>query len=125
MRRLALLLTVLALMTACDSGPEGPGDVTGSVRSSGQTLGAAVVEVVGGGIESFSGTGGTKVIWAQQENPVVFRVIVIAGEGGSLDFNAKVIDRGGRLPRATVVGAVDAQNQPIQPSQAMTISFHR
>lgn len=125
MRRLPLFLTVLVFLTACDSGPDGPGDVTGMVRGSGESLGAAVVEVVGGGIESFSGTGGTKVIWAQQENPIVFRVVVIAGDGGELSFNAKVMDRGGRLPRATVVGAVDDQNQPIQLSAPLTVSFSR
>lgn len=125
MRQVPILLAIIALMAGCDSGPDGPGDVTGSVKAPGQDLGAAVVEVIGGGIESFSGTGGSKVIWAQQENPVLFRVVVVSGAGGDLSFHAKVKDRGGRLPRATVVGAVDDQNRPIPMSPAVEVSFSR
>lgn len=125
MKRFSLFLATLAFVAACDSGPDGPGDVTASVQASGQDLGAAVLQIVGGGIEDFSGTGGTKVLWAQQENPVLFRVVVIASSGGDLDFSVTVQDRGGRLPRATVVAAVDALNQPIPVTDDLFVSFVR
>jgi hypothetical protein len=85
-----------------------------------------VFEVVGAGIEGFSGAGGTKVFWARQENPNVYRVIVLGESGGDLKFSVAVQDRGGRMPRATVVSAVDLNNRPLLPiTEAYEVKFTR
>jgi len=117
-------LVVLAILAAgCDSGPSGPGDLAGSVRSPGPVLGGAVFEVVGRGIEGFSGAGGTKVFWARQENPAVYRVIVVGESGGELEFSVSVQDRSDRTPRATVVGVVDLNNQPLPVTKEYKVKF--
>jgi hypothetical protein len=121
---IACLLTVSALV-ACDSGPEGPGDITATVRSSGPTLGAAVVEVVGTGIEGFSGAGGTQVFWAQQESPMAFRVVVVGDGSGDLTFNVTVRDRGARVPRTLIVSAVDTDNVTLPVTDDYRVGFSR
>ena len=81
---------LLGFMMGCDSGPDGPGDLTGSVIAPASTVGAVVFEVVGAGIEGFSGAGGTRVFWAPQETPGVYRVILVSETGGELKFNVSV-----------------------------------
>ena len=115
MKRFILFAILVTSVVGCDSGPEGPGDLTGSIVSPGAQIGGVVFEVVGGGIQGFSGAGGSKVFWAAQENPIVFRVIVIGESGGDLKFNVSVQDVSGRKPRATVISAVDPDNQPLSP----------
>ncbi len=125
MKRLVGVMALAICLGACDTGPDGPGDLTGSVGAGTQDLGGVVFEVVGAGIEGFSGAGGSRVFWAQQENPVVFRVIVVSENGGDMRFSATVTDRGGRMPRATVVSAVDTENRPVPVTEAMEVRFVR
>lgn len=125
MKKLVGVMALAMGMWACDTGPDGPGDLSGLVRGGSQDLGAVVFEVVGAGIEGFSGAGGSRVFWARQENPVVFRVIVVAENGGDLSFSANVSDRGGRMPRATLVSAVDTENRPIPVTEGMEVRFAR
>jgi hypothetical protein len=116
---------VALLVAGCDSGPDGPGDLVGSVQSPASSLGGVVIEVVGPAIEDFSGEGGTKVFWARQEDPVVFRVIAIGDGGGALNFTASVQERAGKLPRATVISAVDSQNRPLPVTKEYKVRFRR
>jgi len=126
MRRLFGLMVLASLVIGCDSGPDGPGDLTGSVQSPSPSLGGVVFEVVGAGIEGFSGAGGTWVSWARQEDPIVYRVIVLGESGGDLKFSVAVQDRGGRMPRATVVSAVDLNNRPLLPiTEGYEVRFTR
>ena len=126
MRRFIGLVVLASLAVGCDSGPDGPGDLSGSVLSPDPALGGVVFEVVGAGIEGFSGAGGTRVFWARQEDPIVYRVIEIGESGGELKFSVSVQDRGGRLPRATVVSAVDLNNHPFLPvTKEYEVKFRR
>ena len=113
MRRLAGFLILAVLMVGCDSGPQGPGDFSASVRSPGPSVGGVVLDVVGPSIEGFSGAGGSKVLWARQENTNAYRVIVIGEGGGELMFTISVMDRGDGKPKGTVVSAVDLDNRPL------------
>jgi len=127
MRRLfgSLTATAALLAAGCDSGPDGPGNLVGSVQSPSASLGGVVIEVVGPAIEDFSGEGGTRVFWARQEDPGVFRVIAVAEGGGSLNFTASVQERSGKLPRATVISAVDSQNRPLPVTTEYKVRFRR
>jgi len=126
MRRFIGLMVLAILAVGCDAGPDGPGDLSGSVQTPSPSLGGVVFEVVGAGIEGFSGAGGTKVFWARQDNPIVYRVIVLGESGGDLKFSVAVQDRGGRLPRATVVSAVDLNNRPLLPiTEGYEVKFTR
>ena len=125
MRRFIGFVVLAVLAVGCDTGPDGPGDLSGSVRSSGLPLGGAVFEVIGGGIQGFSGAGGTKVFWARQEDPVVFRVVVVGGGSGDLTFSVSVQDRGGRFPRATLVSLVDVNNVPLPVTGEYDVTFAR
>ena len=125
MKRLAAVLMLALLMGACDSGPKGPGDLTGSVQSPGPALGGVVFQVVGSGIEKFTGTGGTKVFWAQQPDPKVFRVILVGEGGGDLTFSTSVQDRSKGLPKATVVSVVDLENRPLPVTGDFKVKFRR
>jgi hypothetical protein len=126
MRRLIGLVVLATLAIGCDSGPSGPGDLTGSVLSPSPSLGGAVFEVVGAGVEGFSGAGGSKVFWARQADPAVYRVIVIGESGGELKFSVSVQDLGGPNPKATVVSAVDLNNSPLLPiTKEFKVKFTR
>jgi hypothetical protein len=125
MRRLLVVAALALSVGACDSGPDGPGDLAGQVQSPAPSLGGAVFEVVGSGIEGFSGAGGTRVFWARQDNPVAYRVIVLGDGGGELAFTATVKERGGRLPRSTVVSAVDTENRPLPVTKDFKVKFSR
>ncbi len=125
MKRLAAFLTLALLVGACDSGPTGPGDLTGSFRTSGPPMGGVVLEVVGAGIEKFNGTGGTQVFWAAQPDPTVFRVILVGEGGGDLPFTVTVKDRSKNVPRATVVSVVDLDNRPVPVTKDLKVKFSK
>ena len=123
MKRSIAIWALVFLGAACDSGPSGPGDITGTIQTQGTALGGAVVEIVSSGVEGFSGAGGTRVFSAIQENPVVHRVIVIGDSGGDLTFNVSVQDLDGRLPRVSIVSLVDLNNLPIPVTDDYKVRF--
>jgi hypothetical protein len=88
-------------------------------------VGGVVFEVVGAGIETFTGSGGTRVFWARQPDPTIFRVILVGEGGGDLSFTATVQDRSKGLPRATVVSAVDLENRPLPVTNDFKVKFSR
>ena len=122
-----MMVAVLALLAvaACDRGPDGPGDLTGFLSATDVDLGGTVLEVVGSGIVGFSGQGGSKVFWAQQENPSVYRVVVIGPEAADPAFAVTVEDVGRRFPRATVVSMVNRANQPVPVTMDYEVRFRR
>ncbi len=126
MRRLVLILSSLALLAwGCDSGPSGPGELTGSVQTPGPPLGGAVLEVAGKGITGFSGAGGTQVLWAATATADTYRVVLVSQTPGPLQFRVAVEDRGGRKPDATVVSLVSGENLPLPPTDGYRVSFTR
>jgi hypothetical protein len=122
MKRLFVVAALSLLALGCDSGPDGPGDFTGTLRTEGVAVGAMVLEVVGSGIEGFSSAGGTKVFSAVQADPNTHRVMVI-GEGGDLAFQVTVQDRGRGKPKATVINAVDLENRPLPVTREFKVRF--
>ena len=123
MKRSAVGLVLLLLTGGCDSGPDGPGDITGTLQTPGVSVGAAVLEVVGGGVQGFAGAGGTKVFWAQQVDPKNHRVVVVGSGGSDLQFQVSVEDRSKRAPRVTVVNLVDTGNRSVPVSQDYKVKF--
>jgi len=104
---------VLALFgSACDGqGPEGPGFV--DVTIGGPTaVGAAVVNVSGGGVTAFEGAGGSRV-FAAPLPPEVHRVVVVGESGAHLRFRVRVEDRGATLPTVVLLSVVDDGNLPV------------
>ncbi len=123
MKRLLVFAVSGLVMMGCDSGPEGPGQFTGTLRSEGAAVGGVVLEVVGGGVEGFSGAAGTKVFWAAQSDPKIHRVIVIGEGGGDLAFQVSVEDRGRGKPKAAVINAVDLENRPLPVTPDFKVRF--
>ena len=123
MRRLAVVGVLVLSIFGCDSGPDGPGDITGTLLSPDVVVGGVVLEVVGQGVQSFSGTGGTKVFWATQADPKVHRVVVIGQGSGDLEFKVSVEDRGKQKPRATVINLVDAKNRTLPVTTDYKVRF--
>ena len=83
---LALLGGAVVTLAACESGPSGPGTLSGTATATqGQTLGAVVLEVTGPGIQGFEGQGGSiaygAAVSAQNER---WRVVVVGT--GQLGF---------------------------------------
>jgi len=92
MRRLAIGLTAILLLGACDSGSSGPGDLTGILETPGPVLGGALLEVTGKGITKFSDSGNTRVFAATTDVPGTYRVILMTKVPGSLQFRVSVVN---------------------------------
>lgn len=95
MRRLraALLTVAVATLTACESGPAGPGTLTVEVSAPVQ-LGAAQIRVTGDGITAVNGLAGTEVVSRvmpgsvpPQEN---WRIVAFAPDGGPIRIGVDV-----------------------------------
>jgi hypothetical protein len=113
--RLATLVLAAAL-AACDTGPDGPGTVAGTVTGA-ANLGAVVLEVDWAGIQGFEGQGSTQVY----SSTVVgvadrYRVILVGPTPGDLTFGIRVDDAYLEGPVVTVVEAAGADNLPLDVS---------
>jgi hypothetical protein len=80
-----------------------------------QTLGAAVLEITGSGIQGFQGQGGNVVYGALLDAPSKRYRMVVVGTG-TLSFGVKVDDVKGSKPSVQVVSAVDDQNTTVAVS---------
>lgn len=126
MRRFGLPAMLLALLlAACDTGPSGPGDLTGFVETPGPVLGGAVLEVVGKGITGFSGSGGTHVFSAPTAEEATYRVVLLTETPGQLQFRVAVQDRGARKPTVSVVTVVSGSNLPLPATDDYRVRFSR
>ena len=108
---------------ACDSGPSGPGTLEARVQA--DALGAAVLEVEGGGIQGFVGRGSTQVYsGAVPGRAGVHRVIVVDPVGGDIVFEVEVDDVRMDGPIVTVVKAANTGNVPMSVS-GVTVRIER
>ena len=123
--RVALLLGLAVLAGACDNGPSGPGELDGVLEASGVSFGGVALEVVGTGIEGFSGAGGTRVLWAATDVANTYRVVAINQVAGSVRFQVSVQDLGADKPRATIVSLVDGSNAALEITNAYQVTFTR
>lgn len=120
--RLGVLASLLAL-AACDSGPKGPGALTG--RVTGENLGGVLLRVEGAGIQSFSGLGAAQVYSAVVETKVdTHRVLIVSPEGGELQFEIMVDDRAMEGPIVTVLQAALTDNRAVSAAVA-TVAIER
>ena len=117
------LVAVLAtglLFSACDSGPKGPGDLTGRLRSGPIPVGAIVLEFTGNGITGFSGSGATQVFSAER-GAGVFRVVLVTPTPGEMAFRVSVEDLEAPFPTVTAVEAVGGDNGAIANLTGITV----
>ena len=111
MIRFVILAAVTALaVTACDSGPSGPGTIDAIVEAP-QPVGAVVLEFVGGGVEGFDAQGNTQVYGALvSAADSTYRVILVSPDGSPLRFGIRVTSVRDAQPVVTAVSAVSPAN---------------
>jgi len=112
------------LTSACDSGPKGPGQLTGRLRSGPIPVGAIVLEFTGTGITGFSGTGVTQVFSAEND-PGVFKVIMVTPTAGEMTFQISVQDLEAPFPSVVAVEAVGADNGGIANLTGITVEVRQ
>jgi len=123
MKRVGLLVIGLMLLGACDSGPSGPGELTGVLETPGPVLGGAVLEVVGKGITGFSGSGGTHAFSAATGTENTYRLVLLAQVPGPLQFRVAVEDKGAKKPSVSVVTVVTGGNVSVPPTADYKVRF--
>ncbi|MDH3422233.1 MAG: hypothetical protein OEN00_04540 [Gemmatimonadota bacterium] len=107
-----LLCVALTGLSACQTGPDGPGTVSGRVTGPAD-LAAAVLDVVWAGVQGFEGQGSTQVYSAEVAGePDRYRVILVGPAGGDLTFGIVVDDVYLEGPIVTVVNAAGSDNLP-------------
>lgn len=118
MTRVVAGLTAAAIvaLSACDSGPRGPGTIT--VVTAGPSAAAVVLEVEGAGIQGFTARGSSRVYSAAVEGrAATHRVIVITPEPGEMVVDLEVDDVGMDGPTVRVVSAANGSNEAIARSE--------
>lgn len=112
--RAALLPLALAVgLWGCDSGPSGPGMLSGSVVANGEAPGSALLLFGGTGLLGAEGDGGTQA-WASAatEGGDELRVLLVdLDPTGAMTFQLQVADVAAPLPSITVLQLADRQNQ--------------
>jgi hypothetical protein len=116
---------MILLVGGCDSGPSGPGDLTGILETPGPVLGGAVLEVMGKGITKFSDSGGTRVFFSATDVPNTYRVVLLASVPGTLQFRVSVQDKGARRPDVSVVNLVSGENLTLPPTADYQVRFSK
>ena len=109
--RLVAAAALALSAAACE--PSGPGDLDATVTTPVPT-GAAVIQVVGRGIDGFEGQGDVRV-FAEPGTPAdtIRKIILVSPSGGALRFRIEVRDVSADPPRALVLSAVDPANRAI------------
>jgi hypothetical protein len=104
-----------------------PGSIVGTIETPGPVLGGAVLEVVGKGIEGFSGSGGSRVFWAARPDlQDGYRVIVIQpAPAGEIQFRVSVQDLAEGRPRASLVNLVGVDNFTLPATPEYRVRFRR
>jgi hypothetical protein len=121
-RALLLPLVVLAL-GACE--PNGPGELTASVRTPRPT-GALVVELTGAGITGFDGAGDVRTFSGPVDAVAdTQRVVVVSVSGQGIRFRVQVRDLADPPPTAVIVSAVDQENVPIDVLAGYSVRIAR
>ena len=120
----ALVVAAVMFLNACDWGPEGPGRLSGVLRSGSIPLGAVVLEITGPGIEGFSGSGQTRLFHAEPE-PGVHRIALLTSSPGQFDFSMAVRDVSAPMPAVTPLEAVDGDNEAVVDLTGIFVNISR
>lgn len=119
--RALLALACAAALFACDTGPDGPGTVSGTVTGA-SDLGAVVLDVTWRGIQGFQGEGSTQLYSAPVPGePDRYRVILVDPSGGDLTFGISVDDVYLESPVVVVVEAADTVDRPRPPGDLRVV----
>ena len=119
MTRLLLTLAILAsagLLASCgDDGPSGPGSYQVEItRTAGLPPAGVVLDLVGPGVVSATGTGGTQVWTHPIPGGQGLRVVAVnAAEDEPLQFRVDVSDLGAPAPEGVVRMGTDGDNRHI------------
>lgn len=120
-RSVLTVATAVLFSAGCgDDLPEGPGDFQGSVQAGSTDIGAIVVSISGVGIGEITGVGSTRA-FATDDVSGAKRVVLVTEVTGDLNFSVHVEDLSATEPTATVVEAIDLQNQPITDLVGITV----
>jgi len=107
------VLILAGLIAGCgDSRPEGPGSLGATVETGGAQVGAIVIQLNGTGIGAVTGTGSAEA-FAEEASASAKRVVLVSATGGAMGMRIEVEDLSLPAPTATVVEAVDTDNEPI------------
>ena len=122
--RLVTFMAVAVMLSACDWGPRGPGQLRGIVTSGASRVGAIVLEISGPGMQDVTDAGQTRVFFAEPETDV-YRVVLVAGNPDRIRFRVAMDDV--RRPGLTVttVEAVDDNNALITDLSGITVELNR
>jgi hypothetical protein len=122
----ALVLVAFASLgaAACDTGPSGPGTITGTVVGD-ATLGAVVLEFRGRGVEGFEGLDDTRAYGAAVAGAGDrHRVVLVNPAGGDIRFGMRVQDLG-MLPPAVVVVAAAGTDDRARSAGGIEVRLER
>lgn len=109
----AVALGLAAALSACDSGPKGPGVLPATVVAP-EAMGAVVLEFTGSGVVGFEGQGTTLVYSASAPGSDKHRVILVSPTGATeIRFGIELEDRAGALPAVAAVSAASPSNAPL------------
>jgi hypothetical protein len=120
-----LLAATLFAITACDSGPSGPGAFTGTMDQTTTAVGAVVLEVTGPGIQGFSPAGSTRLFHRRIGEEERFRVVLVNTAPGALAFRVDVRDVSAGAPQAVVIEAADEENRILTNPGSLVVRFAR
>jgi hypothetical protein len=112
------------VLSACDWGPRGPGQLRGIVLSGVSPVGAIVLEVSGPGVQGFSEAGQTRVFFAEPETDV-YRVVLVAVDPERIRFRVDMDDVRSPMLTTVVVEALDDSNAPIIDLSGITVELLR
>lgn len=114
MRRFVSGLAAAAIvaLSACDSGPRGPGTIT--AFATGPSVAGVVLEVQGAGIQGFTARGSSRVYSAAVEGrAATHRVVIITPDAGEMVVDIEVDDLGMEDPTIRVLSAANGANEAI------------
>jgi hypothetical protein len=119
----ALVAAALAL-TACGDSPEGPADLPAVVDGGGLAIGAIVIQIQGTGVGAVGGVGSTRA-FAEEASVSSKRAVLVTDVSGPLRFTVHVEDQSLPLPTATVIEAIDLNNEPITNVVGIEVRIER
>ncbi len=113
--RLVALMVGVVTVSACESGPQGPGDWNATVESSRRIAGAVVIDVRGVGVQGFKTALPLQVFWSPPAVDGSYRVVLVnPGAAAPLTFEIQVDDVSADPPTGVVVEATALTNLPLR-----------
>lgn len=117
-----LLATLAAAFACADEGPvSGPGDVTATLIGPNGPEGAALLVLLGEGIEAVEAVGGVELYSATSDGGV--QIVLVDQAGGDLSFRVSLADTT-RLPQA-IVRQVAGPDDELRSLDGYSVGFGR